>query len=159
MSKKRIITVLITLIMAIGMCSTQIYASEVDSQYIIKREIIYYEDGYSLETIIYQSPLNTYSSNTTSGTKRATYKNDNIELWSVSVHGTFTYSGRSSLCTSASSNAESYAPDWKIIDKNCSYSKNQATGTGTAQLYVGLVPISTNSLSVVLTCDVDGNLS
>ena len=141
MNKKRFVTIILALIMAFGMCTSPIYASDLDNTHIVKREIIYYPDGSSLETVVYQSDLST------------------IDLWSVTVTGTFTYTGRSSLCTSSSVSATSYTSDWKIIDKSSSYSRNQATGNGTASFYVGSTLITTTTLTVILTCDVDGNLS
>ena len=160
MNKKRFVTIILALIMAFGMSTSPIYASDLDNTHIVKREIIYYPDGSSLETVVYQSDLSTYDSNSTRGIKTATYRNGTtIDLWSVTVTGTFTYTGRSSLCTSSSVSATSYTSDWKIIDKSSSYSRNQATGNGTASFYVGSTLITTTTLTVILTCDVDGNLS
>ncbi|MGO5550726.1 hypothetical protein ACTQW9_15860 [Lachnospiraceae bacterium LCP19S3_B12] len=158
MSKKKLLVIIMTLILTLGLCTSAIYASNPTDQRIINREVIYYPDGSSLETIIYLPLYSTYDSNTITATKRATYRTENEARWSVSVTGSFTYTGRSSLCTSSSVAAESYSPNWRIIDKSSSYSRNQATGTGIAEFFVGPTVVATKSLSVILECDIDGNL-
>lgn len=159
MKPKKLLVLLITLLFTISMCTTA-YGSSYEDQHIISRENTYLSDGTRIETIIYKSNIGTYGSNTTTGTKRATYYSANDEaLWYVSVTGTFTYSGHSSLCTGASVGAGSYVSNWKIKDKSSTYSGNSATGTATGRFYVGITPIQDSTLSVILYCDIDGNFS
>ncbi|QNM07238.1 hypothetical protein [Wansuia hejianensis] len=159
MNKKRLFTVLITLIFTLGLFTAPINASPLNEQHIVNREITYYSDGYYLETITYESNISTYGSSSKTGTKTATYYNGSTPLWYVSVTGSFTYSGHSSLCTGASASSGSYSSDWKIIDTTSSYSRNTATGVAIGRLYGAGTPLKTIPLSVILTCDIDGNLT
>lgn len=126
----------------------------------ISAETTYLDDGTYFETIIYQQQdINTRSSKSKTGTKKTTYNADGKVLWYVSVTGTFTYTGSSSKCTSASVTAESYNKYWKISNKSSSFTKNIAKGKATAKLYYGPLPATTINQVVVLSCDANGNLS
>ena len=85
MNKKRLFTVLITLIFTLGLFTAPINASPLNEQHIVNREITYYSDGYYLETITYESNISTYGSSSKTGTKTATYYNGSTPLWYVSV--------------------------------------------------------------------------
>lgn len=159
MNKKRFFAVLMTLILTLGLFTAPINASTLNDQRIVNKEIMYYSDGYYLEIITYESNISTYGSSSKTGTKTATYYNETTPLWYVSVTGTFTYSGHSSLCTGASASSGSYSSDWKIIDTTSSYSRNTATGVAIGRLYGAGTPLKTIPLSAILTCDIDGNLS
>ena len=158
MNKKRLITLILTLIFTLGMCTSSIYAASPENQHLVSKEITYFSDGTRLETVIYQSDISTFASNTTTGTKTATYYSGDQALWYVTLRATFTYSGHSSLCNSSSVDAGSYVSNWKIIDKYTSYSGNQATGEARGRFYMGITPIHESTLGVILTCDIDGNL-
>ena len=159
MNKKRFFAVLMTLILTLGLFTAPINASTLNDQRIVNKEIMYYSDGYYLEIITYESNISTYGSSSKTGTKTATYYNETTPFWYVSVTGTFTYSGHSSLCTGASASSGSYSSDWKIIDTTSSYSRNTATGVAIGRLYGAGTPLKTIPLSAILTCDIDGNLS
>lgn len=159
MNKKRFFAVLMTLILTLGLLTAPINASTLNDQHIVNKEITYFSDGYYLEIITYESNISTYGSSSKTGTKTATYYNETTPLWYVSVTGTFTYSGHSSLCTGASASSGSYSSDWKIIDTTSSYSRNTATGVAIGRLYGAGTPLKTIPLSAILTCDIDGNLS
>ncbi|MBE5064026.1 hypothetical protein INF30_12255 [Lachnospiraceae bacterium DSM 108991] len=129
-------------------------------QRVLSKETTYLDDGSYFETIIYvNTEINTRANNTKTGTKTTTYKADGKVLWYVSVTGSFTYTGSSSKCTSASVKAESYNQYWKISNKSSSYSGNKAKGKATAKLYYGPLPAATINKEVVLSCDSNGNLS
>ena len=128
---------------------------------LIAKEISYLNDGSYFETFIYEnSGVETRANKTKTGTKTTTYNDaDGKVLWYVSVTGSFTYTGSSSKCTSASVKAESYNSYWKISNRYSSYSGNKARGKATAKLYYGPLPAATINEEVVLSCDSNGNLS
>lgn len=118
---------------------------------------VYLENGDYLETVIEES-MSRSSSKT--GTKTTTYKNASGEaMWYVSVTGTFTYTGSSSTCTSASVAAGTYSEYWKITSKSSSYSGSTATGSATAKKYLFGVATNTITENVRLTCSSTGTLS
>ena len=59
-------------------------------------------------------------------------------MWSVSVHGTFTYTGTgsSSKCTTSTVSTTCPGSTWKIISRNDSKSGNKATANATAGHYI-----------------------
>lgn len=104
--------------------------------------------------------LTNRSSGTKSAHKSQYYCDSNgNKLWSVTVSGTFTYTGSSSKCTKASVSTTVYNSDWKITNSTASHSGNSATATATAKKYYLSTIISTKPLSVTLSCDKNGNLS
>lgn len=61
------------------------------------------ENGDYLEIELIQDEVGFLrSSRTTSGSKKISYKNDKIVLWTISVKGRFTYNGNSATCISDS---------------------------------------------------------
>lgn len=95
-------------------------------------------------------------SNTTSGSKTATYYGANGKaMWNVTVHGVFTYTpGVSASATSASVTVGIIDSGVKFVSKDAWVSG--ASAYGYAQVKYGSV---TQSKTVVLTCDEYGNLS
>ena len=149
---------LVTFIFSILLTCNSVSASTQYSN--ITTQITYLDNGDYLETTIYDNDATlTRATSKKSGTKTTTYKSDGKALWYVSVTGTFTYTGSSSKCTAASVKAASYVDTWKISNKSSSYKNNTATGSATAKLYYGPLPVTTINQKVTLTCDSKGNLS
>lgn len=128
---------------------------------ILSKDVSYLEDGSYFETTIYENDnIITRASKTKTGTKTTSYNDANGKvLWYVAVTGTFTYTGSSSKCTSASVKAESYNQYWKISNRGSSYSGNKAKGKATGKLYYGPLPAATINKEVVLSCNSNGILS
>ena len=123
-------------------------------------QITYLDNGDYLETTIYENDIVlTRATGKKTGTKTTTYKSDGKALWYVSVTGTFTYTGTSSKCTASSVKASSYVDTWKISNKSSSYKNNTATGSATAKLYYGPLPVTTINQTVTLSCNSKGDLS
>ena len=63
-----------------------------------KQHIQYYEDGsYTIETLTIDNPTISFYSSTKRGTRsRIYYSSDNVEQWSVTVTGSFSYGNGSS---------------------------------------------------------------
>lgn len=125
---------------------------------ISSEEVVWFEDGSSLVITIQES--NSRASGTKTGTKQYTYRDSNGDLsWIAALTGTFTYTGTSSTCTSASINVTIYDSLWYNVSKSSSKSGNTATGTVTMGLKVLGVTVSKPTYNLTLTCDKDGNLS
>ena len=99
------------------------------------------------------------SAETITATKRTVYSGAVGDLWAVSVTGTFGYTGTSSICMGASVSAESYVPEWSIINKSSSWNGNRAIGSATARMHKGGMSFDPITETVVLSCDKNGNLS
>ena len=124
-----------------------------------KREIIQLDNGYYLETIIEETPT-TRASNQKTARKIGNYKNSQGKVvFTVTVTGTFTYTGFSSTCTKSVAEASSKNANWKISSKSASKSGNKATAKATAKRYVDGTAVETRSCSVTLTCSSNGSLS
>lgn len=119
------------------------------------------EEYYYEETIeILNSSSIMRSTKTITGKKTASMKNSSGKiLWSVSVTGTFTYTGSKATCTSATVDAKSNNSFWKIKSKSSSKTSNKATGKATGQNILDGVVVATHTLSTTLTCSASGKLS
>lgn len=123
------------------------------------KEILILEDGsYYLTTIEEISTSKTTS--TKNGKKTVNYYNSNDELlWSVSVIGTFSYTGSSATCTSASVSTTCPSSDWKISSKSSSKNGATASAKATAKRYIDGSVTKTITKTVTLTCSATGKLS
>jgi len=116
------------------------------------------DNGDYIETIITYYETDDRAA-TRSGSKTNNYKNSAGDtLWSVTVHGTFTYNGTTSSCTSVSHSASAYADSWSIKSSSSSRSGNCATANATAT-HKGLIFSNDYSISVNLYCSPYGILS
>lgn len=119
--------------------------------------IQYLENGDYIETIITE-----YESNARvaikSGTKTKNYKNSAGEImWSVTVHGTFTYNGSTSLCTSAGHSTTAPGSMWSIKSVSSRRSGYSAIADATAT-YTTSSSSKDYSMSVSLYCNPYGTL-
>lgn len=116
-------------------------------------------DGSYYITTITEDTVVTRAS-TKSGTKTTRYYSSSNELlWSVSVKGTFSYTGSRATCTSSSVSASCYNDTWKIYSKSSSKSGDTATAKATAKKYFDGVVTKTVTKTVTLTCSTTGVLS
>ena len=142
---KKIIT-LLTIVSSILFLSLPVSALDQ------KKEIIKLDNGYYLETIIEET-------NQKTARKTANYKNaQGAIMFSVTVTGTFTYTGSSSTCTKSVAEASSKNTNWKISSKSASKSGNKATAKAIAKRYVDGVAVETQNCTVTLICSSNGSL-
>ncbi len=119
----------------------------------------YLEDGSYIVTEFEQS-ITPFSSGTVSKVKTATYYNsDDERQWSVSIKGTFTYTGSSATCTSASTSYKIYDSAWKVTQATATRSGRTATGEFIVKKYWLGIITKTIPIKVVATCDNNGNVS
>lgn len=147
-----------------GATATPAYASTLQGS-VTQTTYEYYDDGTYLETVITLFPSinnsSTYSTDKTcSGSKLATLKNSDDEtLFSATVHGTFSYNGSTSKCTSASVTCFFTDDDWYFVEKSAEKSENKAIGHVTGKLLMAGITIKKQTINVTLTCSKDGKLS
>ena len=144
---KKIIT-LLTIVSSILFLSLPVSALDQ------KKEIIKLDNGYYLETIIEETSMARAANQ-----KTASYKNaQGAIMFSVTVTGTFTYTGSSSTCTKSVAEASSKNTNWKISSKSASKSGNKATAKAIAKRYVDGVAVETQNCTVTLICSSNGSL-
>ena len=122
---------------------------------VVTTELELLQNGDRIETelITYEQPDGAKS--TASGQKTKKYKNSSgAVMWSVTVYGTFSYTGSSATCTSASRSTTCPGSGWTIVSSSASKSGNTATAKATARYNN-----STYSLTVSLKCSANGTLS
>lgn len=156
---KKIICSILSFVCIISIYSTSVSALEsLSNSYTY---IEYLEDGAYIETTITQNYTSIYTrtTNTTSGSKKVSYINNNIVLWSVTVSGKFSYTGSSAVCTSASVSTTCSSGDWKVSNKSSNKSKNTAIAKATGKKYFLGLCIQTVDRTVKLTCSSSGKLS
>ncbi len=149
---------IILFLLVIGMVfiPTNVLAMEEDKVVTVE----YLKDGTIVETIIEESTIVLYSTQSKSGTKTKNHKNASGKiLYTIKVNGTFTYNGNTSTCTAASATATSSMSDWKVISKSASKSGNKAIAKATMKQYYDGSVIQTTYPSVTLSCDKNGKLS
>lgn len=159
---RKIFAFLLTFIMALSTTCVA-FAGEMpapSNTYPAKYE--YFDDGsYMVTTITESSSILTRASGSKTASKTSTYHSGSgSALWSVTVTGSFSYTGSSAKCTSSSVSANSYSSLWKINSKSAS--KSGATAKATAKAYQynsNGKYITSVTKTVGLTCSINGNLS
>ncbi len=127
---------------------------------LINTDIEYFDDGsYGITT--YENNLSSILSvGTVSQTKNYTYyDSNNNKQWKISLSGSFSYTGSSASCTSASVSYTIYNSNWKVTKAQASKSGRTATGEFTVKKYVLGVPIKTVNKTLTLTCSNSGNVT
>ncbi len=152
---KKFVSVFLLSLILFSMCSFNTFATDENSD----TSIINLNNGAYLVVEISEININR-ATNTKSGTKSITYKNDNNEsMWKATITGTFTYTGSSATCTKASINYNVYADNWKMKEAISSKSGNKAIGDVTAKRYLLGIPVETVNQTFYLTCSATGTLS
>ncbi len=121
-------------------------------------QIKYFEDGSYMITYVETSSMRASSEKTASKLSKYYNSNDKL-LWSVTLTGTFSYTGTSAICTASSVSSQIYDSSWKVTEAVASKSGNKATGSFVVKKYVLLVPIQSNDVNLTLTCSATGNIT
>lgn len=149
---KRIGAILIILIFIFSVNPVCVWASEKST------DTIWFEDGSYMTVEIYY--IQNRSSTQTSGTAQYTYYGDDGSMdWKAVLRGTFLYTGTNATCTYSACDVTIYDSAWYTISKSPAMKGNKATcdlmmGRKVLGITVSKVPVS-----MVLTCDANGNLS
>ena len=95
-----------------------------------------------------------------SGTKPRTYYSDEgTVLWKAVLRGNFLYTGTNATCTYSACDVTVYDSAWYTVSKNPAMEGNKATCDLTMGRKVLGITVSKVPVSMVLTCDANGNLS
>lgn len=157
---KKIISLFLVVVMVLSIFSISVYAK--NDMKLISEEIKYLDDGYYVVVTITEEDVNSSAraTSTVTGTKSfGLYNSDDEILVTLKTTGTFTYTGSSATCTSASASYIIHNDAWKVPTATASKSGNVATGTFTAKHYVLFIATQTINETVKLTCSKTGTLS
>lgn len=150
---KRMTTVLLAMLMLVVMCPTNAFAGEVATDQYVE----YFEDGSYIVTELKTSGISTFTASTKNYSKSASYYNsDNEKEWTVTLSGTFSYTGSSATCTKATKSYKIYDDHWKVTSSSASKSGNKATGNFTVKRYLAGIPIRTVNKTLTITCSNSG---
>lgn len=152
------LSLVLSITLAFSVIGITVSAAEPETV-VSKTEITYFEDGSYLVTEITEDTGGSMAriTNAKSGTKTTSMYNAAKKLlFSLTVHGTFTYDGSSAWATNVT---YSYTIDnsaWSFDSGSCSKSGPKVTATATFD-YLSFV--QSRTLTVSLTCSPTGSLS
>lgn len=120
-----------------------------------QQSVTYLDDGSYYVTTLTVFPCTRSTNSTTSGQKtRDYYNSSNEKLYSITVIGTFTYTGSKATATHADY-------DYSIDKSGYSFSNGTATCSGASVTASGTFRalLTPSTASVTLTCSANGSLS
>lgn len=121
-----------------------------------------FDDGSYIESFTEENIIITLSrsSSTKSARKTYTYKSSTGKtLWTITVTGTFSYSGSSSSCTKSSISTTCPSSTFKLSSKSATKHNSTATATASFKQYNDSVYLRTITRSVSISCDKNGKLN
>lgn len=154
-SWKRLLSIVLCVCATVMAISPLALAADVEEN----QNITYYADGsYSVTTITYDKQEDRISAQAGVTEVRANKQYDYYDgsdklLWTLYVHGTFTYDGRTSKAKDADYSYSIYDSNWSFVSGSASYSGATAKATGRFK------HITTITKTVSLTCSANGVLS
>lgn len=156
--KKRLLSITICAILALTLILPVVQASAVQPLDHGSRDVVMLPDGSYIITEIHEesgSAFRASSEKTKNGSKTSTvYSATGNKLYSITVHGSFTYNGSTA---SAESSSYSYTVDsalWSFSSGYSSCSGATARASGTFQSV-----LQSKTQTVSLTCSATGTLS
>lgn len=140
--------------MIVVMCPTTAFAND---GIVTDSYVEYFDDGSYIVTEITESAITTFAAKTINRSKSSHYYNsNNTKAWTVTVNGTFNYTGSSATCTRSTASYSIYNNDWKVTSSAASKSGNKAIGAFTVKRYnLGFLTKTVNR-TVTLTCSNTG---
>ena len=163
---KKIMMLIIAGILITCMCVNFCFAAPLSDISAEHKNILFYDDGGYIiiqieETVSDQAnEKSTNELKTKSGAVTYTKKsNSGTVLWVAVLNGTFTYDGFSSNCISASCNVTFYDSHYSLTSNNATAAGNTAIGVITIAYKILGITISTETHTLTLSCDSNGNLS
>lgn len=146
--------ILLTVCMLLSAFAAPVSAAENETG----RDIIMLDDGcyITVELNVQDSRL---ASVKTGNKVYRFYDSDGAEVWRATLYGTFTYTGTSSNCASASCSVTISNDSWYTISNSYARSGNSAVADVVmGKKFLG-IKVQEEAISMRLTCDVNGNLS
>lgn len=122
------------------------------------KEITYYPDGsYTVVEIFQQSGR---AAKSVTGSKSSSHYGSSGNLvWKATLTGSFSYTGASATCTSASASVTVYDSSWYTVSKSTSKSGNTAKGSVTMNRKLNGVTAKSVTENLSLSCSASGKLS
>lgn len=142
------------LVVMLVLCSIPICGNAAECE----QEVIRFEDGsYAIVETITNGAR---ASGKKSGSRPYTYYDSTgVAQWKVVLNGSFTYTGSSATCTSASCSVTIYNSEWYTISQNANKSGSTATGSFSMGRKLLGSTVETKNVTLKLSCDKNGNLS
>ena len=159
---KKLISIVCCLCLLTAIFVLPVSAEEADAEILISRTVEVQPDGSSVEILVYQSPVYTRgNSYSMSGSK--VYNSTNAAgelLWTFKLTGVFkVVEGSSVYCTSASHSYTIAEDDWNYVSGSSYKSGNKAIGNAEFNRKALGIVVETDTCTVTLFCDANGNLS
>lgn len=156
--KKRIFAMLIIALFISVSIVPAVNATEYPNANGKEENIVYLADGCYMITVITEDNVRAsmlYATKNKSGSKTSTvYSAAGETLYSLTVHGTFSYNGSSATAVSSSYSYTDESPLWSLSGASSYCSGATATVSGTFKS-----SLQSKTLSVSLTCSANGTLS
>ena len=157
--KRKLLSLSICFVLLFGVLAPPVSAATSGATETVSSEIVYYPDGTYLITEITQTAPVTFSRSSTqhtSGSKTTQlYNSSGEKLLSLTVHGSFTYNGKTSEAISARYSYSIVHSAWSFDSGSATCSGRTAQATATFRSTLALPKTATVSLS----CDIDGVLT
>lgn len=142
------------LISVVLLCMLPVQSNAVEAS----EKTVYFEDGSYMTVEVFSMEMR--ASGSVSGSKPYTYYNGSGDaLWKAVVTGSFTYTGSSATCNSASVSVTVFDSNWYTISKSAAKSGSTATASVTMGEKRAGVTVTKLPVSLSLKCDKNGNLS
>lgn len=158
-----VVTIVILLMSILSVSTLAASGSSIEPSIDLEtaENIEYFSDGsYLITTIATVSDIAPMSTSTKSGSKSYHYYNSkDVEQWTATIIGTFSYNGSSATCTSSSTSYTIYNSNWKVKEATATKSGNKAIGNFTVKYYFLGVPTKTIEHTLTLSCSATGVLS
>lgn len=134
--------------------------AESDSSPVIDKELIYLDEGYSMQitTIIYNDSQITFATTSTKSVSRI-YEIKNIfgnTVASYTLNGRFSYDGNTATCLSATYSTSVESALWSFDNATASKAGAKAIGNFTAKT---LIPPQTITQTLSITCSKTGEIT
>ncbi len=158
---KKVISFFLTAVLVSSICLIPSFAvaPKAGEEKIISTTVETLEDGCTLTTVLSEIETMARQGGTKSGCKTATLRDKNGKaIWDVRLYGDFTYTGTSATCTHSSMDYTIYIGKWKATNMSPTRRGNQAKGAYTMKRYHLGICTQTESDTIILTCNTNGNL-
>lgn len=156
---KKVLSLVLALIFVVSMLPVAFAAENEVIIREISREIIYLDDGYSIEAIEYEHiyPHSARATETITRSRENIYRDaTGTKLYSLTLTATFSFTGTFARATSSSYSHYIYKNLYHLGSGNSYTSDNYAVATGTFYDSLGN---RHRTLSITASCDVDGNVT
>lgn len=157
---KKLVSFCLVFIMMFSVLAISVYSE--DDVTVISENIEYLDDGYYFVETLTEEDVNVLVRATSSKTGSRSfvlYNEDDEALVTLTLRATFSYTGSSATCTSATASYTIHNDAWKVPTATASKSGNVATGTFTAKHYVLFIATQTINQTITITCSKTGTLS